>query len=243
MDRLWLRVTAPFAAYRPMQAGSLRATLPVMTYSAAWGLVLNLAGIETRKGLNQTTTGIDPEAPSLRITIGLPAESPGISSLFQQGHSYPVGKSPLGEALKARSHGAKYWIAPVRREVLVGLDVVLGIEGEPEVLRRIRDGLIGDEDWQRYGLPFAGDNNLLFDRIDLLPAPPPCRWYTPVDLAARPRQGATRLSRAIDRSDSSRTVSDLVAPQDGGDKTANPPLAAWAWTPRDPASQPSHVSR
>jgi len=236
MDRLWLRVIAPFAAYRPMQAGSLRATLPVMTYSAAWGLVLNLAGIETRQGINQTTTGTNPDAPSLRITIGLPIKMPGISSLFQQGHGYPVGKSPKGEALKALSHGAKYWIAPVRREVLVGLDVVLGVEGDSEVMRRIRDGLLGCGDWPRYGLPFAGDNNLLFDRLDLLPSAPLCRWYTPVDLNAKPRQGATRLSRAIDRADSSKTTCDLVAPQSDSEKTAEPPLSAWAWTPREPVS-------
>ena len=195
MDRLWLRVVAPFAAYRPMQAGSLRATLPVMTYSAAWGLVLNLAGIETRQGINQTTTGINPDAPSLRITIGMPTTVPGISSLFQQGHSYPVGNA--SQHLQEGTKGAKYHIAPVRREVLVGLDVVLGVEGDSEVTRRIRDGLVGRGDWPRYGLPFAGDNNLLFDRIDLLSSAPPCRWYTPIDLSAKPRQGATRLSRAI----------------------------------------------
>lgn len=238
MERLWLRVVAPFAAYRPMQAGSLRATLPVMTYSAAWGLVLNLAGIETRQGQDQVTTGTDPSAPSLRISIGLPKSLPGISSLYQQGHGYPVGKSPQGEALKARSYGAKYWIAPVRREVLVGLDVVLGIEAESGVAQRIRDGLAGRGDWPRYGLPFAGDNNLLFDRIDIISEPPECRWYTPVDLAAKPRQGATRLSRSIDRADSSQTVSKLVALD--SERTIDPPMSAWVWSPREPvmASSP-----
>jgi CRISPR-associated protein Cas5t len=236
MNRQWLRVIAPFAAYRPMQAGSLRATLPVMTYSAAWGLALNLAGIETRQHVNQTTTGIDPNAPSLRITIGIPHSLPNTSSLFQQGHSYPVGNS--SKNLQERAKGAKYHIAPVRREILVNLDVVLGIEGESELLQRIQDGLTGKANWPRYGLPFAGDNNLLFDRIDLINSPPPCRWYTPVALAEKPRQGATRLSRSIDRADSSKTVNNLVAPQGDEEKTREPPESAWVWTPHEPVITP-----
>lgn len=230
MDRLWLRVRAPFAAYRPMQAGSLRATLPVMPYSAAWGLVLNLAGIETRLDRNQATTGIDPKAPPLRIALGLPGLDPEIGSLYQQAHGYPVGNS--GKALQERTRGAKYWIAPVRREVLVDLDVLVAVEADAVVGRRVRDGLIGQGSWPRYGLPFAGDNNLLFDRIDLLPDLPPCRWYVPVNLQDPPRRGATRLTRAINRADSSRTESDLVSPQ--AEATPAPPEDAWRWTPRAP---------
>lgn len=233
MDRLWLRVRAPFAAYRPMQAGNLRATLPVMPYSAAWGLVLNLAGIETRRGLDLPTTGIDPAAPLLRIALGLPGSLPEISSLYQQGHGYPVGSS--GKALQERTHGAKYWIAPVRREVLVGLDIVVAVEAEASVGERVRAGLAGQGAWPRYGLPFAGDNNLLFDRIDLISEPPPCRWFVPVNLRDPPRRGATRLTRAIDRSDSSRTESDLVNPQ--VEASVSPPDQSWKWTPRAPINQ------
>lgn len=230
MGRLWLRVRAPFAAYRPMQAGSLRATLPVMPYSAAWGLVLNLAGIETRHSLELPTTGVDPTAPPLRIALGLPGSEPGIGSLYQQAHGYPVGNS--GKALKERTKGAKYWIAPVRREVLVGLDVVVAVEADSDVTRRVNEGLVGLGSWPRYGLPFAGDNNLLFDQIDLVIEPPPCRWYVPVNLNDPPRRGATRLTRAIDRGDSSRTESDLVTPQ--ALRTALPPEESWKWTPRPP---------
>lgn len=233
MERLWLRVQAPFAAYRPMQAGSLRATLPVMPYSAAWGLVLNLAGIETRQGLDRAVTGIDPSAPSLRLVVGLPYATPATSSLFQQAHGYPVGAS--GKELQALAKGAKYWIAPVRREVLVGLDVVVGVECDASIARQVHDGIAGRSTSRRYGLPFAGDNNLLFDRIEPITSPPACRWYTPVDLKAKPRQGATRLSRSIDRADSSRSVSELVAPQSETERSVEPPADAWVWTPREPA--------
>jgi len=234
MERLWLRIQAPFSAYRPMQAGSLRATLPVMSYSAAWGLVLNLAGIETRQGLDRAVTGVDPSAPSLRLVVGLPYAPPTTGSLFQQAHGYPVGAS--GKELQVLAKGAKYWIAPVRREVLVGLDVVVGIECDASIAGRVRDGVEGRGNWRRYGLPFAGDNNLLFDRIEPITSPPACRWYTPVDLKAKPRQGATRLSRSIDRADSSRSVNELVAPQSESERTVEPPANAWIWTPREPAT-------
>ena len=233
MEHLWLRVRAPFAAYRPMQAGALRATLPMMPYSAAWGLVLNLAGVETRHGLDQPTTGIDPAAPPLRLALGLPGLEPESGSLYQQAHGYPVGKS--GEDLQARTHGAKYWIAPVRREVLIGLDIVIAVQADPSICHRVDDGLMGRGDWRRYGLPFAGDNNLLFDQIDVVREVPRCRWYVPVNLKEPPRRGATRLTRAIDRSDSSRTESDLVAPQN--DAVAVPPEGAWKWTPRPPTNR------
>lgn len=232
MATLWLRCKAPFAAYRPMQAGSLRTTLPVMPYSSAWGLVLNLAGIETRFHAELLTTQINPSAPPLRIALGLPGILPAIGSLYQHAHSYPVGSA--SKALQAGTKGAKYHIAPVRREFLVGLDVVLGIEGEAQLIHRAVTGVQGRSDWPRYGLPFAGDNNLLFDDILVLAEPPPCRWYVPVDTQQPPRPGTTRLTRSIDRSDNSRTESDLVVPHT--EQSTVPPTVSWKWTPRPPST-------
>jgi CRISPR-associated protein Cas5t len=230
MNRLWLQLKAPFAAFRPLQAGALRVTAPVMTFTAAWGLLLNLAGVETRQDLNQATTGLCPDAPPLRIAIGLPGPDPGRGTLLQQLHAYPVGNT--SKEFAPGCHGAKYHIAPVRRELLIDLDLVLGIEGAPELLSRIVRGLRGEGDWGRYGLPFAGDNNLIFDRMDLLSDPPGCRWYTTLDPKGPPVQGATRLHRTIDRTDSSRTETVLVAPFQT--LTPIPPEEAWVWTPRAP---------
>src|SRR5690606_31673513 len=67
---LWLRLRAPFAAFRWMQAGVYRATSPVIPPSAAWGLVLNLAGVETRGEDDGTTTQIRADAPPLCLAIG-----------------------------------------------------------------------------------------------------------------------------------------------------------------------------
>ena len=230
MERLWLHARAPFAAYRGMQAGVYRTTAPVIPHSAAHGLVLNLAGIETRDPAPDVTTQIRADVPRLRIAVG--AVSPaGVSTLYQQLHSYPVGGS--GKELKERSHGAKYWIAPVRRELLVGLDVVIGVEAPDGDLRdRVRRGLAGDLGEERYGLPFAGDNSLLFDQLDLLGVPPRVRWYARLDPDEPPRRGSCRLTVGIDRRDSSRTTTVLCAPVDQA--TEEPPEKAWVWTPRRP---------
>ncbi len=43
-----LRITAPFGAFRTFTAGAYRPSMPFMPPSAAYGLLLGLAGIETR---------------------------------------------------------------------------------------------------------------------------------------------------------------------------------------------------
>lgn len=229
---LWLRIRAPFAAFRWMQAGVYRATSPVIPPSAAWGLVLNLAHVETRAG-DAVTTLIRDDAPPLCLAIGAVGDQPPeVATLYQQLHSYPVGAS--GKELAGRAHGAKYWIAPVRREVLVGFDCVLGVRsGDEELLRRVVLGLRGELGEPRYGLPFAGDNNLLVDRIDVLDGPEVARWYAPMREDAGPQRGSCRLTVAIDRADSSRTRSVLFAPTD---PQASPPDDAWIWTPDAPAN-------
>lgn len=228
---LWLRIRAPFAAFRWMQAGVYRATSPVIPPSAAWGLVLNLAHVETRAGDAVTTLTRD-DAPPLCLSIGDLNEGPEVATLYQQLHSYPVGAS--GKELAERSHGAKYWIAPVRREVLVGFDCVLGVRSDDaELLRRVVLGLRGELGEPRYGLPFAGDNNLLIDRIDVLDGPMTARWYAPLDAEAGPQRGSCRLTVSIDRADSSRTRSVLFAPTG---PLASPPDDAWIWTPAAPAN-------
>ncbi len=226
---LWLRIRAPFAAFRWMQAGVYRATSPVIAPSAAWGLVLNLAGIETRMVDDTSpTTLIRADAPPLRLAIGTIAPSE-VGTLYQQLHSYPVGSS--GGALKERAHGSKYWIAPVRREVLVGLDVVLGVESNDLVVADLVERGLRGEAGPRYGLPFAGDNNFLFDHIDVLSSPRSAFWYTAINPESRPRPGSCRLTVGIDRRDSALTTTRLFAPLQSATET--PPEDAWTWVPRE----------
>jgi len=226
MHRLYLHIQAPFAAFRGMQAGVYRSTMPIIPPSAAYGLVLNLAGIESRGEDDGTTTQMRSDLPPLRLAVGQVRDA-SVSTLYQQLHSYPVGNS--GKEFQQRTHGAKYWIAPVRREVLVGLDVVIGVESaDAELLAAVRSGLRGELDCPRYGLPFAGDNNFLFDRIDALTVVPPARWFTPLTDDS-PRARSVRLTVAIDRADASRTRTALLAPD--GTPTPTPPDAAWLWVP------------
>lgn len=223
---LWLRIRAPFAGFRWMQAGVYRATSPVIPPSTAWGLVLNLAHIETRDPAPGPTTLIRADAPRLRLAIGTLRE-PEVGVLYQQLHSYPVGNS--GKELAERTHGAKFWIAPVKREILVGFDCILGVESEdPELLDRVRKGLAGELDTPRYGLPFAGDNSFMIDRIDCLDAPLPASWYVALDADAPPRPKTCRLTVGIDRADASRTVTMLFGPTE---PCTQPPARAWVQVP------------
>ncbi len=236
MTPFWLRIKAPFAAFRYFQAGVFRSSSPTIPHSAAWGLVLNLAGIEVRTNLDKTITEIDPNAPKLSLAIGTIQQAEK-ATLYQQLHSYPVGAS--GKEFAERTKGAKYWIAPVKREVLVGLDVMLGIKtDDPSLLERVKHGLRGELPIERYGLPFAGDNNLLFDQLDILETPLPANWYVPVEAESSPRVGSCRLSVKIDRFDSSKSVSLLFAPE--SNQTEEPPAGAWVWTPESPIAIASH---
>lgn len=230
MRKTWLHVQAPFAAFRWLQAGVYRATSPIIPPSAAWGLALNLAGIETRDDQGGWTTLVRIDAPPLRIAIGALGRSE-VATLYQQLHTYPVGNS--GKELKARTYGAKYWIAPTRRELLVGFSCLIGIEGADEVIDRIERGVRGEGDWARYGLPFAGDNSFLFDRIDVLAEPPEATWYVRLGRDERAHRGTCRLTVGIDRAEASRTTTALFAPSP---PSTQPPDAAWTWTPREGAA-------
>ena len=74
----YLKIDAPFAAYRPFVAGNFRPTAPFITLSAAYGLLLNLAGVEMRSGQDGETTLIEKSGlPSFELALGafaLPAE-------------------------------------------------------------------------------------------------------------------------------------------------------------------------
>jgi len=229
---MWLRVRAPFAAYRGFQAGVYRSTMPIMPPSAALGFVLNLAGIEMRTGLDKPTTQIRSDIPYLQLAIGAVdgAESE-VCTLYQQLHSYPVGNSGK-DTLKPLAKGAKFWITPVRRELLVGLDMIIGIREFEGLFDRIRQGLRGELNDRRYGLPFAGDNNFLFDRIDIVNELPLTHWYEQMEFDSAPRKRSQRLTVGIDRLDNSKTTSYLFAPI--SEPSIHPPESAWTWTPKQP---------
>ena len=141
-----LYLEAPFAACRTFTSGWFRPTATFLTPSAAYGLILNVAGIDSRlkeeddahkSSIPASLT--QPDLPDFKIAIGVPTCElhgpnrgqsipeellfPRVHSTFQQLHNYPVGGS--GKARAADCHGNKYNITPVRREFLSGLRAVI----------------------------------------------------------------------------------------------------------------------
>lgn len=226
MQPFWLRIRAPFAAFRWLQAGVYRATSPTIPPSAAWGFVLNIAGIETRDPTPAPVTKRRRDVPRFEVAIGEVA-SAEVNTIYQQLHTYPVGNS--GEEFKKRAYGSKYWIAPVRREFLWGVDVCIGVRSDNfSLLDGVRRGLGGE--LPRYGLPFLGDNNFLVDQVDVLESACEARWYRRLDKHAGPVSDTFRLTADIDREDGSRTKAFLY--QRAPEPNAEVPEDAWTWVPQ-----------
>jgi CRISPR-associated protein Cas5t len=240
---LCLYLETPFAVCRTFTAGWYRPTTTFLTPSAAYGLALNVAGIETR--LTEEDPAHDGRAPAtltraglpkLRIAIGalrLPDGSrdlPLVQTVYQQLHNYPVGAAAGVDADLA--HGTKNNISPVRRELLVGLRALICLDANEDLETRVRQGLAGQWNARRYGLPFVGDNQLLPDRLEERPWPQPAFWYERITAqdGTGPRARTTRLTVWIDRADMSKTVSYLYAPTDEAHTT----IPEAAWTPINP---------
>ncbi|GBF82864.1 CRISPR-associated protein Cas5 [Aphanothece sacrum] len=221
---MFLLLKAPFASFRPFQSGSYRSTTPVPSPSAVYGILLNLAGIEQRTATDQPITLIRDDLPEMEIAIGIPNDSHSETSILsQQLHNYPVGAS--GKELAKKTYGNKYWIAPVRREVLVEFSLIIGVKAGQELCDRIIKGLNGELDEPRYGLAFAGDNNFLFDEIKVIPDKniPFAKWYCPIKDNTPPSRGICRLTTWIDRADNTNTKIQVFAPLFSN----SPPENAW----------------
>lgn len=230
MNTFWLKIHAPFAAFRGFQAGVYRNTAPVMPPSTAYGLILNLAGIEMRDYSNKKTTEILEDLPILQLAIGV-IQEPDKATTYQQLHSYPVGNS--GKDLATLAKGAKFWITPVRREMLIDYRGIIGVKTEDENLfERVSKGLCGELEESRYGLPFAGDNNFLFDKIEILERPPESAvWYVRHQADDTQVKGSCRLYVGINRTDNSKTTSFVYVPKENLNDEL--PENAWTWTPHE----------
>jgi|GEM_PF-263035 len=258
---LVLYVQAPFAAFRTFSAGWYRPTAPFLTPSAAYGLALNVAGIESRRddGLSEMTL-TQFGLPFVRIAVGAVAEPrvsahaqdalsnssetsklplPTVHTLFQQLHNYPVGGT--GKERKESTKGNKYNITPVKREFLANLRACVVLDGNPDLEQRVREGLTNPAPG-RYGIPFLGDNAFLIDRLEVREVPPASHWYCNLGEANSPTTlpHSTRLTVWIDRQRMSRTQSSLFAPQ----TKATEEIPSEAWTEiRPPEAPPSSVEK
>lgn len=235
---LYLYLEAPFAVCRTFTAGLYRPTAAFLTPSAAYGLLLNVAGIESRlregeEGHDGRTpaTYLRRDLPPCTIALGIPGdEFPRLQSVYQQLHNYPVGQT--GAERAADCQGNKYFITPVRREFLSDLRAFIALDGPADLEGAICCGVRGEARASRYGIPFLGDNSFLLDRLEVIARPgeqsPTVRWYErlgPETTKRRPH--ATRLTILIDRADLSKTESALFAPTERLPADDPPPPAAW----------------
>ena len=248
---LCLYVEAPFAVCRTFTAGWYRPTATFLTPSAAYGLVLNVAGIESR--LWEHDTGHDGKTPASLMRQNLPAVRialgakptnighendpyPRVQTIYQQLHNYPVGADAGMPAEMAK--GNKNNITPVRRELLCNLRAFICLDGNSDLEDRVRRGLRGEFNGTRYGLPFLGDNQFLLDRLELVgteagdAVPPRAIWYEKIEQTAAdgPRPRTTRLTIWIDRADMSKTRSALFSPIE----TATGVIPETAWISIEP---------
>src|SRR3982751_3553327 len=99
---LSLYLEAPFAACRSFTAGWYRPTATFLTPSAAYGLILNIAAIDSRLREEDVSHGGKVPAsltafglPAVRLAIGVPADGrsiddahPRVQTIYQQLHNY-----------------------------------------------------------------------------------------------------------------------------------------------------------
>jgi CRISPR-associated protein Cas5t len=241
---LCLRVKAAFAAFRTFTAGSYRPTAPFITPSAAYGLVLNLAGIESRFDDNRTPMTLTRTGlPRVQIALGsVPSPSgsasfPEVQNIYQQLHNYPVGAT--GQEHADACKGAKYNIQPVRREFLSGLDAYICLRGNAEFEKHVKEGLRNGGQWApgghfRYGLPFLGDNSFMIDILKEESSPGLAHWYSrSIRDVSDMNERQCRLTVWIDRNDIAQTRAVLYAPL----KDAVAEIPELAWTLIDPPAE------
>ena len=218
---------AKFGAFRPFVSGSFRPTAGFITPSAAYGLLLNLAGVDMRRDDGKSVmTLIRDDPPAVRIAIGA-LVPPRRHAIMQQLHNYPIGTS--GKEHAKATKGSKYNIIPVKREVLSNIRAYIRTAENDALDEQIVEGLTGNRP-RAYGLPFLGDNNYLIDRFEPVRHPEAAWWYEAVGEAdVGIREGATRLTTHIDRADLSKTRSLLFAPSETA--RPEPPEGAWISLP------------
>lgn len=232
---LRVRVKAPFAAFRTFVAGSYRPTAPFLTPSAAYGLLLNVAAIESRHddGVSPMTL-LKEGLPPAEVAVGA-VSLPQTQTLYQQLHNYPVGTT--GRERAGDTKGNKYNIQPIRREFLSDLDAYVCVRGNDWLEDRVREGLrlggrlTSPEGRPRYGVPFLGDNNFIISVLKEDAGPVPAYWFVQAERdAAGSSLNLCRLTVWIDRRDLSKTVSWLYHRAD----EATVEIPDLGWTPIPP---------
>jgi CRISPR-associated protein Cas5t len=225
---VYVVVRGPFARFQVLAAGRYRPTARFLPHSAGYGLVLNLAGIESRRDDRSfRETQVRQDLPDARIAVGAIGGLPLVQVGVQHLHVYPVG--PAGKEHAADCFGAKYSISLAKREFLSNFHAAIAVDATDDLLARVRQGVRDGPSKPGFdpGRIFLGDRDFGASHVGLVQTPPEAFWYRPVGRDERIRDlvGATTLSVRIDRRDSSRTVSRLFVPL--AESTVEIPDSAW----------------
>jgi CRISPR-associated protein Cas5t len=194
---IFLYFRAPFGAFKPFQSVEMLSTAEFITYSAAYGLLLGLAGIDSRN------PQVKKQYSAARIALGTMC-LPRKGRAFQQLHKYKDKKEI------PRAKGRKPFIDTYWREFLYDrLEGYIGLE-HPELESLVRQGIEEPATLNYWGLPFMGDNNYFIERLDIVETPRQCQWFhqfTQGDEVSGER--LFYLSAWTDYQDSTRSKSSL----------------------------------
>jgi CRISPR-associated protein Cas5t len=154
---LYVYFKAPFGAFRPFKNVELSPTAEFLTHSAAYGILLGLAGIE--RDLKKKFAGARLALGSLRVpTIGR-----SLQLLIQ-------GKRTLEE-----HGGGNFKLRPFLREVLCDIEGYIALDHH-ELETLVRQGIDEPSTVPYWGLPFMGDNNFFIERLETKTGIEPCQW-------------------------------------------------------------------
>jgi CRISPR-associated protein Cas5t len=209
METTWLRIQAPFAAFRKFQKTIYHSSEHIITPTSAYGLILNILGIDNRFNI---------ELPKLTITIG-EIQIPLVNSLYQHVYIKPSNGGNKDKAtginirqekiktLKQMSYGHNNWCNPKTKEILTNIDYIIGIKTDDIILNKLNYNI--KNSGERYGLPFLGDNNCLIDSIEIMNKPINAYWFIHYIENDVINSDNYYLSVKIDRKDNLKTKSLL----------------------------------
>lgn len=158
MKIAYLKLAAPFAAFRPLMTGKFRLTYEYPSPSAIRGLVLNLASYK-----------LESKYDPFQFAIGI-KKSGEKNSTVTQIHRCPTDMSPKGRNLYNR----KPSISLAQREFLADVEYYVALKITDSFLKRIEMTLNGT--LERTGVPFLGDNNFFLEEISLENEIPELKW-------------------------------------------------------------------
>lgn len=224
---LILNIQAPFASWRSFSTGRAQGVLPVIPPSAAFGLFLNLAGIEMKAGVLEKMKGNTyfchpnrDDLPHLEVATGTCSDmSSGELIHHMHGYVQTVSKGTLGgkkqKEYEDSFHGRKFSIFLGRRKYLNGYNGLVACRNNPEIISKIRHNLEHGTD----DVPFAGSTNLTFDVIREVDNQE-CHWYVKSETAR-----SIPLTISVHRSKKDTSVRRLFTRS--GNATKSPPENAW----------------